>query len=172
MPLYALISMLVCLISVSEKRPPERKIKSVALFYYLGKYLKGVLWANIVYMRLEHSWIITSHIFLREEVNDTHPWPDFNVGWSKPMVTHQMETSSALLALCAGNPPVTGEFPSQRPVTLMFSLICAWTNGTVKNRYAGDLRHHRVYYDGTVMVVEFRAVHSFMWMMLLIQMLV
>ena len=28
-----------------------------------------------------------------------------------------METFSALLALCAGNSPVTGEFPSQRPVT-------------------------------------------------------
>ena len=30
---------------------------------------------------------------------------------------HQMETFSALLALCEGNSPVTGEFPSQRPVT-------------------------------------------------------
>ena len=30
---------------------------------------------------------------------------------------HQMETCSALLALCEGNPPVTGGFPSQRPVT-------------------------------------------------------
>ena len=30
---------------------------------------------------------------------------------------HQMETFSALLALCAGNSPVTGEFPSQNPVT-------------------------------------------------------
>ena len=37
-----------------------------------------------------------------------------------------METFSALLALCAGNSPVTGEFPSQRPVTQSFdvSLIC------------------------------------------------
>ena len=29
---------------------------------------------------------------------------------------HQMEILFALLALCAGNSPVTGEFPSQRPV--------------------------------------------------------
>ena len=28
-----------------------------------------------------------------------------------------METLSALLAFCAGNSPVTGEFPTQRPVT-------------------------------------------------------
>ena len=31
-----------------------------------------------------------------------------------------METFSALLALCAGNSPVTGELPSQIPVTRKF----------------------------------------------------
>ena len=36
---------------------------------------------------------------------------------------HQMETLSALLALCAGNSPVTGEFPSQRPVTRSFDVF-------------------------------------------------
>ena len=30
---------------------------------------------------------------------------------------HQMETFSALLVICAGNSPVPGEFPAQRPVT-------------------------------------------------------
>ena len=34
-----------------------------------------------------------------------------------------METFSALLALCAGNSPVTGEFPSQRSVTRMFDVF-------------------------------------------------
>ena len=33
-----------------------------------------------------------------------------------PWWRHQMETSSALLDLCEGNPPVTGGFPLQRPV--------------------------------------------------------
>ena len=65
-----------------------------------------------------------------------------------------METVS-LLALCAGNSPVTGEFPSQWPVkrTLMFSLISAWANGWVNNQDAGDLMRHRVHYDVTVIVV-------------------
>ena len=36
---------------------------------------------------------------------------------------HQMETFSASLALCAGNSPVTGEFPSQRPVTRSFDAF-------------------------------------------------
>ena len=36
---------------------------------------------------------------------------------------HQMETFSALLALCAGNSPVTGELPSQRSVTQSFDVF-------------------------------------------------
>ena len=36
---------------------------------------------------------------------------------------HQMEAFSVLLAFCAGNSPVTGEFPSQRPVTLSFDVF-------------------------------------------------
>ena len=40
-----------------------------------------------------------------------------------------METFPALLALCEGNSPVTGEFPSQRPMTQSFGVfvffICA-----------------------------------------------
>ena len=36
---------------------------------------------------------------------------------------HQMETISAVLALCAGNSPVTSEFPSQRPVTRSFDVF-------------------------------------------------
>ena len=34
-----------------------------------------------------------------------------------------METFSALLALCAGNSPVTGDFPAQRPVTRSFDVF-------------------------------------------------
>ena len=36
------------------------------------------------------------------------------------MMRHQMETFSALLAICAGNSPVIGEFPAQRPATRRF----------------------------------------------------
>ena len=39
-----------------------------------------------------------------------------------PWWRHQMETFSALLALCAGNSPVSGEFPAQRPVTRSFDV--------------------------------------------------
>ena len=36
---------------------------------------------------------------------------------------HQMETSSALLVLCEGNSPVTGEFPARRPLTRSFDVF-------------------------------------------------
>ena len=36
---------------------------------------------------------------------------------------HQMETFSALLALCAGNSPVTYELPTQRPVPRSFNIF-------------------------------------------------
>ena len=36
---------------------------------------------------------------------------------------HQMGTVSVLLAICAGNSPVPGEFPAQRPVTRNFDVF-------------------------------------------------
>ena len=36
---------------------------------------------------------------------------------------HQMETISALLAICAGNSPATDEFPIQRTVTRSFDVF-------------------------------------------------
>ena len=36
---------------------------------------------------------------------------------------HPMETFSALLAICAGNSPVSGEFPAQRTVTRSFDVF-------------------------------------------------
>ena len=42
---------------------------------------------------------------------DIHPW------WR-----HEMEAFSALLAICAGNSPVPGEFHTQRPVTRSFDV--------------------------------------------------
>ena len=42
---------------------------------------------------------------------------------SKSWWHHQMEIFSALLAFCAGKSPVTGEFPTQRPVTQSFDVF-------------------------------------------------
>ena len=66
---------------------------------------------------------------------------------------HQMEAFSALLAICAGNSPASVNSPhkGQWRGALMFSLICAGTNGWANNQDAGHLRRHRAHYDVTVM---------------------
>ena len=61
---------------------------------------------------------------------------------------HQMETFSALLAICAGNSPHKGQWRG----ALVLSLICVWINGWVNNREAGDLKRHRAHYGVIVMI--------------------
>ena len=53
-----------------------------------------------------------SHLHWPHQSTQTYTW------WR-----HQMETFSALLTLCAGNSPVPGEFPAQRPVTRSFDVF-------------------------------------------------
>ena len=47
------------------------------------------------------------------------PWEMSQWSWWR----HQMETFSPLLAICAGNSPVPGEFPPQRPGTRSFDVF-------------------------------------------------
>ena len=84
-------------------------------------------------------------------------WVNFCSWWR-----HQMETFSELLALCEGNPPVTGGFPSQRPVTRSFDVFFdpRLNKRSSKHRDGGDLRHHRVHYDVTVMFITWRCAQS------------
>ena len=66
---------------------------------------------------------------------------------------HQMETFSALLAICAGihRSPVNSPHKGQRRGALIFSLNSAQINGWINNREAGDLRCIRLHYDVTIM---------------------
>ena len=57
-----------------------------------------------------------SKISLTQCVDGPVTW---NIAWWR----HQMEIFSALLAICAGNSLVTGEFPTQRPVTRSFDVF-------------------------------------------------
>ena len=44
---------------------------------------------------------------------------------------------------------------------LMFSFICAWTNGWANNREAGDLRRYRAHYDPAIMNIGIGEVDMF-----------
>ena len=55
----------------------------------------------------------------RQILSHSHSYTPIPTAWWR----HQMGTFSALLAFCAENSPVTGEFPSQRPVTRGFGVF-------------------------------------------------
>ena len=59
-----------------------------------------------------------------------------------------METFSALLAICAGNSPITVNPPLK-------GQWRAWIKGWVNNSEAGDLRRNRAHYDVTVMLLAY-----------------
>ena len=69
-----------------------------------------------------------------------------------------METFSVLLAICAGNSPVTSEFPAQRPVMRSFDVFfdLHLNKRLSKNNHeAGDWRCHRPHYDVIVVVNKY-----------------
>ena len=68
-----------------------------------------------------------------------------------------METFSVSLALCVGNSPVNLPYKGQWRGGLVFSLICAWTNGSSRstnNRDTSDLRRYRIHSDITVVFLR------------------
>ena len=106
------------------------------------------------------SMYFFQHNFTTTTTFSPHPWKEHRVMtefetlcWILPRWRHQTEIFSALLAICAGNSPVIGEFPVQRPVARSFDvfLICSGINSRVNNRDTGDLRRHRAHYDVTIM---------------------
>ena len=80
----------------------------------------------------------------------THPGPArFYTWWC-----HQIETFSALLALCEGihRSPMDSPHKGQWREALMLSLIFACTNGWTSSRDASDLRRNRAHYGVIVMI--------------------
>ena len=98
------------------------EIVFVRMIQTQSKRISRCIYINTMCLRLvrnEHCFIsYTATIFMSWFKGDmlwcnSGPYWTFRPSWWR----HQMETFSALLALCVGNSPVTGEFPSQRPVT-------------------------------------------------------
>ena len=74
-------------------------------------------------LNLDARNIIHCHLISVRTISSC--WQGCTVMPGHSMMRPQMETFSALLALCAGNSPVTGEFEfsSQRPVTRSFDIF-------------------------------------------------
>ena len=112
-------------------------------------------------LRLRHNWqygmIVSGKGSTLKTLwqHDIKRWLPRSLDLDETWWRHQMKTLSALLAICAGNSPVTGEFPRTKASDaeeLWCFFICAWINHWVINGEAGDLRRYRVHYDVIVMV--------------------
>ena len=83
----------------------------VIYWHYYSVYLWD--WLHFTMTKeMNGSWWPTGAPVCIYPMNDVLSW------WR-----HQMETFYMLLALCVGNSLVTGEFPSQRPVTWSFDFF-------------------------------------------------
>ena len=69
--------------------------------------------------------------------DDVIKWKHFPCYWTYVREIHRSTVNS----------PHKGQWRG----ALMFSLFCAWLNGWVNTREAGDLRRHRAHYDVTAM---------------------
>ena len=90
-----------------------------------------------------HKGPVMWKMFLFDDV--IMDWLDACTWWC-----HDMETLSASLALCEGNPPITCDLPPQKhkkQVTWTFdvSLLSSWTSCWTNNQVASDLRHPCAY---------------------------
>ena len=82
----------------------------------------AALWIITVCKCFNHQyWPHTSSLTKIQRGYASHPLRSvtYNFSWWR----HQMEPFSALLDLCAGNSPVSGEFPAQRPVGRSFDVF-------------------------------------------------
>ena len=79
-----------------------------------------------------HTWPenVPKRIPLHTKKGDWEVYRMFEMRWKLsrtdmmgPWWRHQMEIFSALLGVCAGNSPVTGDFPARRPVTRTFDVF-------------------------------------------------
>ena len=95
-------------------------------------------WIGVTGLWLLHNW---DDVGVRELC--TLKLCEINISWWR----HEMGTFSVLLALCAGNSPVNSPHKGHWRGALIFSFICAWINGWINNREAGDLRHHPAHYE-------------------------
>ena len=81
-------------------------------------------WRNVTAMLVTHVCdrkliMFADSVLIKADLSCTEMIKQGDIPWWR----HKMGTFSVSLAICAGNSPVTGEFPSQRPVTWSFNVL-------------------------------------------------
>ena len=120
-------------------------------------------WLPLHYIRCSNSLFVIILLILLLDVENTKllilhdeviKWKHFPLYWPFEWIIHRWRVNFPHKGQCRG--------------ALMFSLICAWNNGWVNNREAGDLRRHHAHYDVTVMLTVHPEKYAYGWRFLLI----
>ena len=134
MYIYSFLGALFCWYSGAKKTVGPVLLKYLIILIYLDVFLSCVSTAILCFARCgckcwqnnsspNQTWwqsiASTQYWMDPSRYRQMHDRADTLTAWWR----HQMETFSALLALCAGNWPVTGEIPSQWPVTQSFDIF-------------------------------------------------
>ena len=86
---------------------------------------------------LNYGLLLSDNLNITAMHDDVIKWKHFTRYWPFVRGIHRSTVNSSHKGQWRG--------------ALVFSSICAWINGWVNNREAGDLRHHLAHYDVIVM---------------------
>ena len=120
-------------------------VRFFAPFDPVGKYSR---FAHTAIGGQQHCWFVSLCNVTKQNKTSNNTKPNQFRSWWR----HQMESFSALLALCARSSLITSEFTSQGPVTRSFHIFfdLRLHQGWVSNRDVSDLRRHRAHYNVTL----------------------
>ena len=107
---YIHIYYICCFYSTTIFRFEEHKVPKEELSQFVNTYIEQIKSLNFPRV-VVHGDTHVKNMILDESKGKVTWW------------RHQMKTFSALLAICAGNSPVSGDFPAQRPVTRGFDVF-------------------------------------------------
>ena len=99
----------------------KRKLKCMNHMKWISHITFDIICTNVMILKFLHlfNYYTVDSLFLKPQSRKGHASGCLQFTWW----CHQMETFSALLAFCAGNSPVTGEFHAQRLVTRSFDVF-------------------------------------------------
>ena len=115
-------------------------------FSYIPR-LRSMRWIHSVLFCFDLFWCLSgfTHSRLRH-------WNRASVG--EATLRKMGQWISRILVRGIHRSPVNSPHKGQWRGALMFPLICAWINGCINNREAGDLRRYRAHYDVIVMTTD------------------
>ena len=131
------IAMGMCYDPALVRDKPLGALGSVKRVYYVLKSLQ-IIWMS-EYPKVRYAGVLSSNRLLWLYLLVWYPYLRY---WHFVRGIHRS--------------PVNSPHKGQWRGALMFSLICAWTNGWENNWDAGDLRRHRARCDVTIMIPDIR----------------